>query len=81
MNAIKEAAWDEYFAITPHDTTNLSSSTKGGVYVGGTGAVVAVRPDGTTVTFTSVPAGSILPAEVIRVNATGTTATSLVGFN
>lgn len=68
-----------YAAITPHDTTNLSFYTRG-VYVGGTGNVVAVLIDGTTVTFSNVPAGSVLPIAVKRINSTSTTATSLVAL-
>lgn len=74
------AAFREPFAITPSDTVNFSRETHGGIYVGGTGDVVAVLYDGSTVTFTAVPAGTILPVRAIRVNATGTTATNLVGL-
>ena len=65
------------FAITPNDATRLYAV---GVYVGGEGDVAVEGEDGETVTFTLVPAGSLLPIRVNRVLATGTTATNLVGF-
>lgn len=76
-----QAAYSRPFEITQSDTVNLSKATTGGIYVGGAGSVVAVLWDGSTVTFTGVPAGAILPVVVIRVNATGTTATGLVGLD
>ena len=66
-------------AITPHDTTLLSARTKA-IYVGGTGNITIVNPDGTTCLFTAVPQGTILPVDCKRVDATGTTATLLVGL-
>lgn len=67
------------FAITPSDATNFARETRG-IYVGTTGNVVVVFPDTTTVTFSSVPAGAILPVRAIRVNSTNTTASNLVGL-
>lgn len=66
-------------AITPSDTVALPGGTTRGVYVGGAGNVVALI-GGAAVTFTEVPAGSILPVAATRVNATGTTATALVAL-
>ena len=66
-------------AITPSDTIALPGGTTRGVYVGGAGNVVALI-GGAAVTFTAVPAGSILPVAATRVNATGTTATALVAL-
>ena len=68
------------FAITPSDATNFDQTTTSGVYVGGTGAVTAVMVDGKVVTFSAVPVGAVLPIEATRINATGTTATLLVGL-
>lgn len=72
------------------DTTNLTTAASGGVpgkaycyralYVGGTGDVKVLTMFGSTVTFTAVPAGTVLPVAVIRVFSTGTTATNLVGM-
>ena len=69
----------EAFAITPHNSTDFDQVTRG-IYVGGAGDVIAVMSDGTAVTFTGALAGSILPVRAKRVNATGTTATALVGL-
>lgn len=70
---------DKYFAITPHDSTNFSVSTRG-IYVGGAGNLVAVDEDGNAVTFTGLLAGVVYPIRCKRVNSTSTTCTSLVGL-
>jgi hypothetical protein len=70
-----------FFAVTTSDVVGGNFATPvRGLYVGGAGNVVAVTLAGTAVTFVGVPAGSILPIEVLRVNATGTTAANLVGL-
>jgi hypothetical protein len=68
-----------FFAITPSNSTNFDYYVRG-IYVGGAGDVVAVNALGTAVTFTAVPAGTILPIKAIRVNSTSTTATAMVGL-
>jgi hypothetical protein len=68
--------WGDAVAITKSDT---ESNTFSSIYVGGTGAVAVVTEDGTTVTFSGVPAGVILPIRTRKVLA-ATTATLLVGF-
>lgn len=76
-----------YVAITKSDTVNFDSGDPGvsnacrAIYVGGAGTVVAVRTDGTAVTFAGVPAGTTLPIVAIRVNSTNTTATSMVALH
>lgn len=70
----------DYVAITPHDSTDFDGFVTRGIYVGGAGDVVAVRYDGTAVTFSSAAAGSILPIRARRVNSTSTTATNLVAL-
>lgn len=69
-----------YEAVTPSDSTDLGSLCRA-IYVGGAGNVVAVRHDGTAVTFSSVPAGTVLPIAVRRINSTSTTATSIVALH
>jgi len=77
MSHITSSSTD-YEAITPSDSVNFTGRRMTrGLYVGGTGDVAAVRADGTAVTFSGVPAGTILPIRAIRVNSTGTTATNL----
>jgi hypothetical protein len=66
------------FAITTSDVTNFEREAQG-IYVGGTGNVVIVTPDGVELTFNNAQAGSVIPWAAIRVNATGTTATGLIG--
>lgn len=66
-------------AVTTSDSTNLSSIARA-LYVGVGGNIAAVMPDDDVVTFANVPAGSILPVRVKRVNATNTTASSIVAL-
>lgn len=68
--------WGNAVAITKSDTETNAFS---GIYVGGTGAVTVVTEDGTNVTFSAVPVGTILPIRTQKVMA-ATTATLLVGF-
>ncbi len=65
------------FAITPHDTTVQRAK---GIYVGGAGDVAVKTEDGTTVTFTAPPVGTILPIRTTLILSTGTTATLLIGL-
>lgn len=64
--------------VTPSDTVELAQYSRA-LYVG-TGGNVAAVIDGTAITFTGVPAGSILPIRTNRVNATNTTATNIVAL-
>jgi hypothetical protein len=81
-------SFQRWVAITPSDTVAIGETTAAdgkarapqAVYVGGTGNVVAVMGDGTTGTFTGVPAGTVLPITPIRINSTSTTATALVAL-
>lgn len=66
-------------AVTPNDTTQLSFVTRG-LYVGGAGNVAVLMASGQTVTFVGVPAGTVLPIRIARVNSTSTTATSIVAL-
>lgn len=66
-------------AVTPSDTATININAAA-LYVGGTGNVAVVTTGGSTVTFSSVPAGTILPVQVTQVLATGTTATLMVAM-
>lgn len=66
-------------SVTPSDTVDFKAPARG-LYVGSAGNVVVVNMDGSTVTFTAVPAGAILPTRARRVNASSTTASSIVAF-
>ena len=50
------------------------------IWVGGTGAVKARMADGSTPTFSAVPAGVKIEGQFDMVFATGTTATLMVGL-
>jgi hypothetical protein len=63
-------------AVTLSDTVNLATPSV--IYVGSGGNVKVTTAQGDDVTFTGMLSGSIIPVQVIRVWATGTSATSLV---
>lgn len=66
-------------AVTPHDSTNLSDVCRA-LYIGTAGNMAVVTADGATVLFSNVPAGSIIPIAVSRVNSTNTTASAIVAL-
>jgi hypothetical protein len=67
------------FPVTPDDATALPETTRA-LYVGSGGAVSAELQSGAVATFAAVAAGSVLPVRIVRVLATGTTASGLVGL-
>ena len=72
------------FAVTPHDTNPLQNGNEDvftrAIYVGGTGDVKLTTRGGDTVTFSAVPAGTIIPIMAKIIFNTGTTATLIVGM-
>lgn len=74
------AASRQYVVLTAHDSTNWTQGITRGVYVGGTGNLVAVMEDDTTCLFSAIPAGTILPIACKRINSTLLTASLLVGL-
>lgn len=62
--------------FTNSDTVNLPSPSV--IYVGVTGDVKVTTAQGDDTVFVAVPAGQVLPVQVIRVWATGTNATSML---
>lgn len=62
--------------ITPDDSTDLAKSTRG-LMVGVAGDVKVTTYDGSVMTLPALVAGIIHPIAVVRVWATGTTATSI----
>lgn len=68
------------FAITPHDSNELSVIPKA-LYVG-TGGTVILRGIGgaSDVTFTNVSDGQVLDVRAQFVRATGTTASDIIGL-
>lgn len=69
----------DYFSITPSNTVDNPYVCRS-IRVGNGGDVVAVREDGVAVPFKNCYAGEVLDIVAIRVNATDTTATDLVGL-
>lgn len=74
-------------AVTPSDTLFLASGTTTddgrtyrALYIGVSGTLSVLMADGTTLTFIAVPVG-FLPLAVKRVNATGTTAASIIALD
>lgn len=63
-------------AVTPSDATPITASA---VWVGGLGNLVVTMQDGQVLTFTAVPAGTLLPISVTRIRA-ATTATLIVAL-
>ena len=67
-------------AVTPSDSVSFEQVARS-LYVGGTGHVTAVMAaTGAVVLFSAVPAGTVLPIQITRVNATGTTATLMTAL-
>lgn len=71
----------DYQAVTPSDVTDIRNGELcRALYIGGAGNVAAVRPDGTAVVFSNLPAGAFMAVQCLRVNNTGTTATNIVAL-
>lgn len=69
-----------WLTVTASDTTDLTGSI--GLYVGGTGNVLArtLNNAGTTVTFATVPAGTFIPGNFTRVMEATTATNILVAY-
>ncbi|WP_287344546.1 hypothetical protein [Mesorhizobium sp.] len=76
---IEALAAGDAAAVTVSDTTVVAFDA---IYCGAAGNVAVRTVRGSTVTFTGVPAGTILPVKVDRVMSTNTTVTvgSMVGL-
>jgi len=61
--------------VAPSDSADLAQVSV--IFVGVGGNVKVTTAQGTAVTFTGVNAGAVLPVQVRRVWATGTTAASM----
>lgn len=71
------------YAVTPSDSADIAQCRA--LWVGGAGnlAIRSFDPNSQnsgSVTFVSVPAGTLLPVKTTRVFATGTTATNIVAL-
>lgn len=67
------------FSISPNDAQDLLQVTRA-IYVGVSGDISVVMKSGEAVSFIGVGAGAVLPLRVARVNATGTSASNIVGL-
>lgn len=77
MSASELSIGQGSFAVTPHNSNNFARRART-LFVGTAGTVALVNPDG-TVTSWPCPANFFIPTESIRVNATGTTASNIIG--
>ncbi len=59
---------------------HVFTETTNQLYVGGTGIVVLVTVEGTTLTFTAVPVGTILDIRATQITKVGTDASLMVGL-
>jgi hypothetical protein len=80
-NKFSDPSRYSFEVITPSDATDLTDLDYRGIYVGVTGDVALEALDNdTAITFKNVQAGSFLPVGFSKVNATGTTATDILGL-
>ena len=75
LNTIKGSG--RWAVVTPSDTVNFTEVPRG-IYVGVTGDVVMTDASGTAFTFKAMAAGVEHSLHPRRINATGTTATSIM---
>lgn len=78
MSVYTDPAWGGV-AVTPSDSTNLTTPARA-LWVGGAGTVSIVMRSGVALSFAGVPAGTLLPIGLVRVNSTGTTASNMVAL-
>lgn len=74
--AYNASAWGSA-SVTKSDSTIFGSLTRA-LWVGGAGDVAVRMADGSTPTYSAVPAGTLLPFQVDKVLSTGTTATLII---
>ena len=72
-------------SVTPSDTANIpsvSGGTNNGcvLYIGGAGNVKVETVGGDEVTFLGINTGTFLPVQVVKVFATGTSATNVLAL-
>lgn len=65
--------------VTPHNTNEFVKVSRA-IYVGTGGNVNLVTRDGTTLLFSNVQDGTVLPIRARQVRATGTTATDIIAI-
>ena len=76
---VSNTSYKSAAAVTPSNTVDLTN-TASALWVGGAGNVKVDMTGATGVTFTAVPAGTLLRIQVTRVYSTGTNATNIVAM-
>ena len=77
-SAVLSAPIEDAVAVTPHDSTNLSNTTRA-LWVGVLGDIsVEMSGSGSAIVFKGVQ--GLIPLRVTRVNSTATTATDIVAL-
>lgn len=74
-----DAPASDGFAITPDDATDLVETTRA-LFVGSAGDIALVLASGAALTFANVASGTLLPLRARRIEATGTTASAIIGL-
>lgn len=75
---LESPVWDAA-TVTPADS-DLGRTPTRAVYVGGAGTLAVQMAGGTTVVFTGVAAGTVLPIRVDQIRSTSTTATAILAL-
>jgi len=73
---------DIWTTITPNDSTDIplvNKKTPRGIYADGAGDIVMIDKEGNEATF-AFGAAEIRPLRPVRIKATGTTATGIIGL-
>lgn len=76
---VSNSSYKSGAAVTPSNTVDLTNVASA-LWVGGTGNVKVDMTGTDGVTFTAVPAGTLLKIQVTRVYLTGTDATNIVAL-
>ncbi len=77
LTAVEAISFRDAAAITKSDSVPNNFDA---IYIGTTGNLAVEMLCGTVVTFTTVPAGALLPIKVKKVMSTNTTAAAMVGL-
>ena len=68
------------FSIIPDDASDLVTTCRA-LFIGGAGNIsVSLADDSSSLVFKNIPAGTVVPIAVKRVEATLTTATDILGL-
>lgn len=73
-------SFNRWTPVTPSNTADLAVASDA-LWIGGAGDLAVVQGNGVATTLAAVPAGSWLPLQARRINATNTTATNIVALN